>query len=260
MALEADVGHLDARARVGAAVDVDRQRGGRTSGAASSSSADREFAALPLVSTIASLQNSMPVQAIVPRRNSLGRHERARARARPATSGVDLVGLERRAPRTSAATVSADPAGASGPRQDRRCLCSTVPLTRDRPSGAETDVRTGRPAAGRPRRGRADPLPTARPQGRRAAGDFEVRVALDDLAHLVRRPSPSHEELQPRAGGADGGSRSRGRFRDDGLPHVRRPHRAAPTRRGAGRASGWSTGRRRRTRRSRGRARGGRRR
>ena len=84
LALEPDVGDLDPGAGVGAAVDVDGDRRcrGRRAGVSSSSTTR---AACALVSTIASLQNSMPVQAITERRQASGRADRPSASA-PATS------------------------------------------------------------------------------------------------------------------------------------------------------------------------------
>ena len=88
LALEADVGDLDAGARVGAAVDVDGDRLVEVGSRRSSSSI--RCAARAFVSTIASLQNSMPVQAIVPRRNVLGRDVQAE-RLQPVDQRLDLV-------------------------------------------------------------------------------------------------------------------------------------------------------------------------
>ena len=92
LALEADVGDLDAGAGVRAAVDVDGDRRVEV-GQPALQLARSGRRPRALVSTIASLQNSMPVQAIgaAPERRRArpaGRSRRARRRARrPASAG-----------------------------------------------------------------------------------------------------------------------------------------------------------------------------
>ena len=148
-------------------------------------------AAVALVSTMASLQYSMPVQAIVCRRNGLGHRETevrsSRRRGRSTASGG------RRARRASGAAWRRTPVGAGGARRvgeaGEHVAAGGRRPGRRRRSGC-------RPSAGARRRGRRDRWPAPA----RAVGELVAEVlGLEHLAELLGAPL-GEEELQPGLG------------------------------------------------------------
>ena len=208
-----------------------------------------------LVSTMASLQYSMPVQAIVPRRNG---------------DGLDLAGPSASRPATSDSTRSCVDVeddhllldgGAHPARAVRLGQLGDLGRGWRRPRGrraARSRRRSGRPAA------RCTPT-----WSRQRLHGLLGRGAVDQLAlRGTRPPAPGGTSPRPSRrpgtsagrGCAAAGSRSRGRSPTTPAQTsgdlVQRHPGAEPLRR----ASGWWTGRRRPRGRSRGRARGARRR
>ena len=210
-ALEADVGHLDAGAGVGAAVDVDRERvveGGQPV----LELGDQRRRRCPWSRRSRACRTRCPVQAIVPRRNSLGRTSRPSA-CSPATSGSTsslgatsrttsfccAVSRTRPEPCRSARSRDGVQDRAADATHRRRCadVVQAVVLRVDADVVASTGVRG---------RGRA--------VEQRAA---EV-LRLDHLAELLRAPVVD-EELQP-GPGAQPAVAVVAEDRDDRLPDV----------------------------------------
>ena len=220
------------------------------SGKRCSSSATRSRAR-SLVSTIASLQNSMPVQAIVERRQLDGRAYEADLGPgrRPAASTSVAVDAEqhellvRREPGAGGAVLLDEVAE----------LDSSVPEMRPA-IGRDADVELAVLLLVH-----ADVVAGGRPA--RLGGGVRDQLALRGTRSRGPRGTSPRPSRRPgtSAGHASaaGGSRSRGRSTRR-PPRRRPPRRAGSRRRASGRASGWWTARRRPTGRSRGRARGGR--
>ena len=206
-----------------------------------------------LVSTIASLQNSIPVQAIMLRRNVDGLID-SPSSASPATSESTRSGATSRMHQTLVGG-GADPARAVRLGEVGDAWSAAVPDTRPA-VGMHADVERCRPSAGARRRDRGRRR-TAPGPGRRSAGACRYCV-FENLAELLDAPV-GDQELQPRPV-AQPAVAVVPEDRHDAGPDVRHLVAAAPRRRAAGRASGWWTARRRPRGRNPGRARDARRR